>query len=190
MLQPVVMPLDRPPPGMTGRESLARQRAAAHLCLDRSAARGGLLRQMWRRDEAGVPVFENGVCWSLGHKPTGVAGVVASMPMGIDIEEIRPRSEGLWRKITTGPERQRLGAIDWGLFFRVFTAKEAVLKANRVGLARLDGCLLSETPNAGDWLISFEGAPWRVCFWTVFPLIAALAHREEGGAVDWEILAG
>lgn len=176
------------------RESIRRQREAAARALDESARLSQLPHQEWRRDAAGVPVFKHDVFWSLSHKPPVAAGVVSRHPVGIDVEVIQPRREGLWDYVASREERERAGVADslesppgnWPLFFRFWTAKEAVLKANRVGLSRLDDCRVAAGPFDDHAELTFEGAAFEVVYHARGDIIAAVAAGSPlMGAVRW-----
>ena len=106
------------------------------------------------KDENGVPQPCDGTFWSVTHKTQYVAGVAAPSPTGIDVERIRDFSDGLFKK--TGSDRE------WQLadrakdpvmaFFRVWTAKEAVLKATGVRQI-VDDTHLRIHYESRDWLI-------------------------------------
>lgn len=168
------------------RESIRRQREAAARALDESARLSQLPRQGWLRDAAGVPVFEHGVCWSLSHKPPAAAGAVSRNAVGLDIEVMQPRREGLWDYVASPDERQRADAQDWPMFFRFWTAKEAVLKANRVGLSRLDDCRVVHGPFDDHAQLNFAGAPFDVWFHVNGDIIAAVAVAPRtASAIHW-----
>lgn len=173
-LYPVLIPIlegtTRP-----ARENLRRQREAALRALNESARRASLPRQSWRRDAAGVPVLENGLFWSLSHKPKVSAGVVSCQPVGIDVEIVQPRREGLWDYIASASERRRVDALDWPMFFRFWTAKEAVLKASLAGLARLDDCRVVYGPFEDRAELQFAETRFVVRYHCRDDIIAAVA---------------
>lgn len=53
---------------------------------------------------------------------------IAEEKIGVDIELIKPRSEALLEK--WADELELLGAKNWENFYRIWTAKEAILKAS------------------------------------------------------------
>lgn len=177
MLHAVLISIPDNDRSVPGRERMRRQREAAAQALDESARRSGLPRLRWERDGAGVPVFELGVCWSLSHKTSVAAGVVATTPVGIDVEVIEPRNPGLWEYVASNWEQALLPDRDWATFFRLWTAKEAVLKANRVGLSKLDACRLIASPTQSCATLTFEETPWTVTFFASERILAALAHK-------------
>ncbi|GIK16756.1 MAG: hypothetical protein BroJett003_17200 [Planctomycetota bacterium] len=183
MLHAVLISIPDNDRSVPGRERMHRQREAAAQALDESARLSGLPRLTWDRDAAGVPVFDRGVCWSLSHKTSVAAGVVATTPVGLDVEIIEPRNPGLWDYVSTPWEQTLLAERDWPTFFRLWTAKEAVLKANRVGLSKLDACRLVASPTCSGATLTFEKSPWLVTFFASERILAAVAHK--GAEVAW-----
>lgn len=94
------------------------------------------------KDQEGRPEIFQGWHWSVSHKPGMVAGVVSTFPIGIDIEFYRPRCQRTYDYIMSLDRADLLmGQREpWEWFFRVWTAKEAVLKSTRLGLAGLSAC--------------------------------------------------
>lgn len=168
------------------RERIARQREAAARALDESARLSGLAQLTWERDAEGVPVFDQGVCWSLSHKPSIVAGVVSTEPIGVDVEVVAPRNEGLWEYVASHEEQARTGTRDWPTFFRFWTAKEAVLKAHRVGLSRLDDCRVMDGPSADSARLTFAGKPMFVSYFHGGDVMAAVTAEPIG--VTWHTM--
>jgi 4'-phosphopantetheinyl transferase len=128
-----------------------------------SARRAGLSMEQFLKGDRGQPLPLCGVHWSLTHKPFYVAGVVSLCPVGIDIECIKPVSAGLFARIC----RQEEAALFHGvsretIFFRCFTAKEAVLKRHGVGLAALGAVRVRQIPDSGHLDVSYEDTLTRV----------------------------
>lgn len=88
----------------------------------------------------GAPLPVGGYFWSLAHKSEYVAGVVSDFPIGIDIEKIKSCAPGLYRMTADEAEWELGGMISDLLFFRYWTAKEAVLKSAGVGMKALSQC--------------------------------------------------
>ena len=86
----------------------------------------------FRYNEHGKPYIEGGPYFSISHCKTGIAVVVDEQPVGIDIESIRHADEDLIAR-TMNEEEQRLIQSDWD-FTRLWTQKEAVVKAQGVGI--------------------------------------------------------
>ncbi|MFP4583433.1 MAG: 4'-phosphopantetheinyl transferase family protein, partial [Thermodesulfobacteriota bacterium] len=96
-----------------------------------SARRSGLdffSLESLEKSDRGVPLPVQDWHWSLSHKTEFAAGVTAPFPVGVDLELPGPRHPGLFDKVGTEAEWKCLGGRDWPRFFRLWTAKEAVLK--------------------------------------------------------------
>ncbi len=151
-----------------------------------SAARAGFGLKSFPKDENGAPLPVNGVHWSLTHKPAFVAGVAAPGPIGIDIEEIRPRSERLKNRIAGPEEWELIDAEQPVSFFRYWTAKEAVLKAAGVGLAALSECRILKIMDARHLVIVFQGQNWTVAHHFFDGHLASVVR--DGYSLHWRIL--
>jgi 4'-phosphopantetheinyl transferase len=187
VLYPVILAV--PPAGrsLKGREKAAFLSACARRALDISAGRSDACLGAPEKDNAGAPIPCQGWHWSVSHKSQFVAGVVAAFPVGIDIEKIRPISDALVRKVAAEAGSvlgRKPSAAD---FFRIWTAKEAVLKAEGVGLAGLSACRLNRFHNANHLMMGFSGRHYAVAqfFWDDH--VAAVVTG--GGRVDWVVIS-
>ena len=93
------------------------------------------------REESGKPFFPGfrALRFNLSHSgPLALCGVGAA-PLGVDLEVLRPRREGLARYALSEAEydffRQQGG--DWGAFYTLWTLKEARVKCTGQGLRQL-----------------------------------------------------
>ena len=103
-----------------------------------SARQTGVTIREFPKGTWGQPLPWRDVHWSLTHKPLYVAGVASLFPVGIDIELIKPVSSMLFGRICSEQEAGLFHATPREVvFFRCFTAKEAVLKLHGVGLSGL-----------------------------------------------------
>lgn len=128
-----------------------------------SARRMGITIGELTKGAQGQPLPWSGVHWSLTHKPWHVAGVVSWCPVGIDIEEVKPVSFRLFRRICSEREAGLFhGVPRETVFFRCFTAKEAVLKRHGVGLSGLNDVAVVEVIDALHLGLSYKGAFARV----------------------------
>ena len=168
-----------------GPPRLERQRQAAREALARSCAASGVASGPFEKDERDVPLPFHGIYWSLSHKSRYVAAVVSSRPVGIDIEEILPRKEALYRYIAEETEWALVGSRDWGNFFRYWTAKEAVLKATGAGLKDLKKTRIHAVPDTDHLLVDYEGHHWHVQHYRFTGHIVSLTHE---GEVTWTIV--
>jgi len=108
-------------------------------------------------DKLGAPVPQNGVLWSLTHKPEWVGAVcspqsLSDLGIGIDIEKIIERKNSrTFDYVADDAEWILAGERTLENFFRLWTAKEAVLKALGTGLRELQDCRLVDfKPRKGD----------------------------------------
>ena len=82
--------------------------------------------------------------------------------VGIDIEKIRPFREGLQRKVGTEQEWNLCHDDRTHLFYRYWTAKEAVLKAVGAGLKGLSKCLITTITDDHHLHLDYQGREWVV----------------------------
>ncbi len=123
---------------MTGKEKTVALSRLARECAAASALKSNLAVKAFETDESGAPLPSNGVFWSLSHKPEIVAGVASTKEVGIDIEKLKPVSAAVFTRIVDETEAVYFPVRDRILvFFRVFTAKEAVLKKIGIGMRGL-----------------------------------------------------
>jgi len=115
------------------------------------------------KDPRGAPLPCQGYFWSVTHKPEYVGGVLASSPVGLDLEKIRPCSEALFRKTASEEEWALADCSDCDrLFFRYWTAKEAVLKTGGEGIKDLSRCRIRQVIDASHLLVDYAGCSWTV----------------------------
>jgi 4'-phosphopantetheinyl transferase len=157
----VILPV---PPGAVNRFGRGQHRQLQDLArqaVRRSARRAGHPLERLDQEPGGRPLPWNGIHWSLSHKTRYVAGIAAPVPVGIDLERVRPMSEAMYCRVGRPEDWRRLGGMSPAAFFRLWTAKEAVLKAVGVGLRDLDRCRLAEA--GAHRLVLIHGATrWQV----------------------------
>lgn len=83
----------------------------------------------------GKPFLPDGPSFNLSHSGRYVVLAVSPGDVGVDIEEIRPRSEGVAEKCFLNPEQEwiRRQKDPERAFYMLWTAKEAVMKATGEG---------------------------------------------------------
>lgn len=138
------------------------------------------------KDDQGAPLPVAGIFWSLSHKPAYVAAVAAPRPVGIDVERITPRPEGLWDKVTAPEERALLPDRSPTAFFRCWTAKEAVLKSASVGLAHLSGCRIVSVPDDRRLILAYDNNVREVIHFFHDDHLFSMVTRQQW-TVYWEL---
>lgn len=163
ILHPVISLVPSSNQGFTGKQKVAFLSGFARQALFRSAAISKIHLDRAEKNADGAPLPCNGVYWSISHKSSCVAGVVAPIPVGIDVERIRSVSPALYAKIATTEEWQQGGQEpELNLFFRYWTAKEAVLKAAGVGLKALSVCSIDQVSDDCLLKVRFENQIYMV----------------------------
>lgn len=106
----------------------------------------------WKYNEHGKPYIEEGPYFSISHCKQGIAVAINEQPIGIDIEAIRHANEDLIER--TMSEEERVG-IDDRQFTRLWTQKEAIVKAQGVGIQSFEQ--LQTILDNGQWTLdTFE----------------------------------
>ena len=186
VIYPVVMPVSQIGRGLAGKERVTHLSTLARRALACSAKKSGVIPGRLDKDERGAPLPFEGTHWSISHKITYVAGVVAPGPVGIDIEKVRPCTEALFLKTGTDEE--------WGLsrepkddhlFFRYWTAKEAVLKTTGAGFREFSDCHVVRIVDERVLALFYRGREWLVS--QVFFNGHVAAVLKEAWEVCWEI---
>ena len=102
-----------------------------------------LPNEQWAYNEHGKPYIANGPEFSISHCKEGIAVAADDKPIGIDIEGIRHAEEDLIRRVMNAEELEQVysGANEQEqarIFTRLWTQKEAVVKAQGVGIASFE----------------------------------------------------
>ena len=148
---------------LSGREKVARQRSAARRALSMCAEQCGVPDGPWEQDANRVPLPNDGWYWSISHKPLMAGAVISGEPVGIDIEHIKPRGrEDLWDRLANVGEWKVAGERSWEMFFRLWTAKEATLKANSRGIGGFEECRIVAVPDSTHIECEYGGSPWLI----------------------------
>lgn len=187
-IYPVILPVPIEARGLSpGRRGRFLSRHARE-ALRRSAERMRVDLGPLEKDARGAPLPANGLYWSVTHKPEYVGGVVAPTPVGLDLEKIRPCSEALFRKTAAAQEWALADGRDRELlFFRYWTAKEAVLKTGGEGIKDLSRCRVRRVVDAAHLLLDYAGRPWTVEQVFFDGHIASAAAR--GVRLEWVLTA-
>lgn len=87
-------------------------------------------------DKNGKPIDPDGkFFFSLSHSGSYAAAVLSDAEVGIDIEEIRPVSPSVFRRVCTEREMSLLSEDDPLEFLKIWTFKEAYFKRIGIGLS-------------------------------------------------------
>ncbi|MDJ0874084.1 MAG: 4'-phosphopantetheinyl transferase superfamily protein [Desulfobacterales bacterium] len=188
-LYPVVLSVPAHLQRLRGRPRVAILSRLARVAVRLSARLSGVAAPAAEKNDRGVPQPSAGIHWSLTHKPAFVAGVVAAAPVGIDIEFIRVPSEGLYRRIATAEEwRLGRGMARRDLFYRFWTAKEAVLKAEQIGLRGLADCRISALIDRQHMQLVYARRTWSVSHYDLPDHVAAVTSGPEH--IQWQVDPG
>lgn len=103
----------------------------------------------FRYNPNGKPYWENGPQFSISHCKAGIAVALSDRPVGIDIETIRHADEELIRRTMNEAERQQI-LCDRD-FIRLWTKKEAVVKAQGTGIVSFEQ--LQTILDNGHWTL-------------------------------------
>ena len=113
------------------------------------------------RTDLGKPWFPSlpHIQFSISHSKTLILCALSDRPVGVDIEDVRPRRNSLPQYALTGPEFTRYQALggDWPAFFVLWSRKEAWCKYTGQGLKPLWGQTPPENLRYGE----YAGEGWR-----------------------------
>ena len=155
-IHPVILAVPAAEHNLKGRDKVAALGRQARLALTHSATYSQLTLGELNKGEHGAPIPCEGVHWSLTHKSEHVAAVCAPFAIGIDIEKIRPFNESLCSRIAHETEWALAPEISETLFFRYWTAKEAVLKAVGKGFTGLSHCRIRKIVDNDHLMVIFS----------------------------------
>lgn len=187
-IYPVILPVPADarclPPQRRVRFLSRHAREALRLSAERMHVELGALE----KDSRGAPLPFNGNFWSLTHKPEYVGGVVAPAAVGIDLEQMRPCSPGLFRKTASEQEWElAAGGDTLQTFFRYWTAKEAVLKTGGEGIKDLSRCLIARIDSAARLWVDYADRRWPVDQYYFDGHVASVANGADN-RIDWLLL--
>jgi len=186
VLFPVILAVPEHERNLTGRKKVEALSALARFALEISSAKSGVSLGCLTKNEDGAPVPFEGNFWSVSHKTEYVGGVIAQTETGIDIEKIKPCSKALCNKIA-GPEEWALSDSEREhLFFRFWTAKEAVLKAAGTGISGLSGCRIEKISGDDSLIVNYKDKIWEIRHYFFGRHIASVVTN--GFDVEWTVL--
>ncbi len=162
-IHPVILPVPADARDLSPQRRVRFLSRHAREALRRSAERLQVELGPLEKDPRGAPLPFRGYFWSVTHKPEYVGGVLAPSPVGMDLEKIRPCSEALFRQTASEEEWALAGRSGREqLFFRYWTAKEAVLKTGGEGIKDLSRCRVRKVIDDTHLIVEYSGAAWPV----------------------------
>ena len=186
-INPVILAVPRTEKKLKGREKVAVLKRCAREALDHSAQISRVVLGPLEKRDNGAPIPSEGVHWSLTHKEQYVAAVCAPFAVGIDIEKIRPFNDKLYQRIGTETEWALAPEITEILFFRYWTAKEAVLKAVGVGMVGLSHCRVQAIIDNDHLEVAYKESVWTVVqYWGTKDHVVAVAANDMD--IEWHQL--
>jgi len=186
VIYPVILPVPAEVQHLSPKQRVQSLSDCARQALALSAERLGVRLGPLEKDDRGAPIPCHGHFWSLSHKPDYVGGVVAPAAIGLDIERLRPCSEGLRRKTADAAEWALMGHDDLQTtFFRYWTAKEAVLKTRGEGLRDLSRCRIDHILGPTRLRVGYAGKTWTVEHFFFEGHVAAVAAGRF--RVEWTL---
>ena len=115
---------------------------------------------MWEYNEHGKPFWTDGPYFSISHCKAGIAVAVDEEPIGIDIETIRSADEGLIKRVMSAEEQEMIEQAEdpARVFTRLWTQKEAVVKAQGTGIFSFEQLQGIRSQESGLKIQTFEKA--------------------------------
>jgi 4'-phosphopantetheinyl transferase len=158
--------------------------------LHASGKKSGFFPGKLEKGKNGQPLPSNNVFWSVSHKDEYAAGLVSKSVAGIDIEKLKDVSPPLFNKIVSPKEKKRFKAdADDIIFFRCFTAKEAVLKAVGIGLVGLHDIVVIKTEDSLNTWLKYKDIEYKVEHIFFDKYIASVVKDDckDNYKVEWQI---
>jgi 4'-phosphopantetheinyl transferase len=186
-LRVVLLGADRSIDELAGVARVRARSAHAREALALSAARAGAALGPLQKGEHDAPVPTNGWHWSISHACGLSAGVVSRGPVGVDVEAITPRRQEIVQRVAVRDELDLLGGFSWETFFRLWTAKESVLKKAGCGILELSTCRLVAVASPGLLVLAHRGREHEVRLLVADGHVAAVAG-EGPFEVEWTMV--
>jgi len=183
---PIIMQMPIDNQSIEIKQRTANLRRFARETIFLSAAKSNIHLIYLIKNMHGAPIPIKGVYWSLSHSHQMVCGIVSNSKVGIDIELIRPISLSLYNKIGNPEEWKICGGQSKLMFYRIWTSKEAVLKAEGVGIIDLDKCFVDSIIDDTHLIIQYKSLLWRIQHYYIDDYICSVVQNERD--LHWMIL--
>ena len=171
---------------LKGKNKVAALSLFARESAKASSVKSKLFTDMFEKDASGVPLPSNNIFWSISHKPDFVAGVVSTKKIGIDIEQIKDVSDAVFKRVVDAKERACfIGQDKTIVFFRAFTAKEAVLKKTGHGIKGLSKAKIKMVVDDKNLVVQYLDKNYLVENFYFDGYLASITKDEVG--VQWTI---
>jgi len=161
-LFPVILPVVEDISKLPGKEKVALLSRVSREALKLSAEKSGVIVGELHKDEDDAPIPFSNHYWSVSHKPNYVAAVISNDKIGIDIEEMKPRSESLFHYVASSEEWELSEEKSWDTLYRYWTAKEATLKAVGIGIGGLKTCRIISVPDESHIILDYQSHLFKV----------------------------
>ncbi len=186
-LYPVILPVPEEVREYKPRDRVVFLSAHARKAISLCAQKCGITLGELQKDDDGAPQPMDGIYWSVTHKNEYVGGVLSSQPVGIDIEKIEPCSRGLFKKTATDAEWALAdqSTDEFTLFYRYWTAKEAVVKTSTAGIKDLLKCRIHQIVDDHHLEIDYLNNRWQIEHLYFDDHIASIVHNNF--KIEWTI---
>ena len=186
-LYPVILPVPEEVREYKPRDRVVFLSAHARKAISLCAQKCGITLGELQKDDDGAPQPMDGIYWSVTHKNEYVGGVLSSQPVGIDIEKIEPCSRGLFKKTATDAEWALAdqSTDEFTLFYRYWTAKEAVVKTSTAGIKDLLKCRIHQIVDDHHLEIDYLNKRWQIKHLYFDDHIASIVHNNF--KIEWTI---
>ncbi len=175
-------------PQRSTRLAAAARSQAGSALLEHAMRSTGLTPWVPERDPRGAPLAHDGWHVSKSHCPEALAAALACQPVGVDIEPIRWSRVAEWDRVVSDEERALLEPFDAFAFTRLWTAKEAVLKADGIGIGGLSGCRLVAVEGP-ECLVLRQAGVLRPVHQRTWANHVVSVYSEGAQSVSWAHLA-
>lgn len=169
-----------------------KQMLGAGVLLGRVLKRNGIRPETVQISEYGKPKAE-GICFNLSHSGDIVICVVSKVPVGCDIEKVKPVSRKLAERFFREEEKAYLSRFDESTyapeFCRLWTMKESYVKMTGEGLHLP---LSAFEVQMGEEVRIFREGQRQTCYLKEYSVpgycITVCAGEEEFSEIQWEDL--